>query len=221
MEKAVIPLAEPTANGNTTESEPDEGDSAWVSIETELGAEELSLFCQDVERLLRINPAYVFRRWDSVGDDAFDWVALNESNAREIDTRLFVERLPDGIVVTYATGLKTRTTFRVVPGLGDTAGAGTKLVITDDYSGTPEADRKKRMDEVDKSLVQWGHGLHRYFRQWKRWSGVAPWRWYMRFVWQPTRPLGRRIAFLLIMITALEFVVFLMVFTVFWLELDQ
>jgi hypothetical protein len=43
----------------------------------------------------------------------------------------------------------------------------------------------------------------------------------MRFVWQPMRPLGRRIAFLLIVITALEFVVFLMVFTVFWLELDK
>jgi hypothetical protein len=221
MKNGVKPPVEPTPNGSESGSEPDERDSAWVSIETELGVEELSLFCQDVERLLRINPAYVFRRWDTVGDDAFDWVALNESNAGEIDTRLFVEHLPDGIVVTYATGLKTRTTFCVAPGAGDTAGGGAKLVITDDYSGTPEADREKRMHEVDKSLTQWGHGLHRYFRQWKRWSGVAPWRWYMRRVWQPMRPLGRRVAFLLIAITALEFVVFLMVFTIFWLELGK
>ncbi len=219
MEKGVNPVAEPAANANRTGSEPDERDAAWVAIETELGAEELSCFCQDVERLLRINPAYVFRRWDVIGDDAVHWVALNESNAREIDTRLFVERLSDGIVVTYTTGLKTRTTFRVVPGPGHTAGGGAKLVITDDYGGTPEADRKKRMDEVDKSLVQWGHGLHRYLRQWKRWSGVALWRWYMRRVWQPMRPMARRIVFLLIIITALEFIVFLMVFTIFWLEL--
>lgn len=219
MEKGVNPVAESAANANRTGSEPDERDAAWVAIETELGAEELSCFCQDVERLLRINPAYVFRRWDVIGDDAVHWVALNESNAREIDTRLFVERLPDGVVVTYTTGLKTRTTFRVVPGPGHSTGGGAKLVITDDYGGTPEADRKKRMDEVDKSLVQWGHGLHRYLRQWKRWSGVALWRWYMRRVWQPMRPMARRIVFLLIIITALEFIVFLMVFTIFWLEL--
>ena len=221
MENGEKPLAEPGANGNTIGSEPDERDAAWVAIQTELAVDELVRFCQDVERLLRINPAYVFRRWEAVGDDAFDWVALNESNSHEINTRLFVEHLPDGIVVSYANGLKTRTTFRVTPGPGDAAGDGAKLVITDDYSGTPEAAREKRMDEVDKSLVQWGHGLHRYFRQWKRWSGVAPWRWYMRRVWQPMRPLGRRVAFLLIAITALEFVVFLMVFTVFWLELDK
>jgi len=220
MDKGVNPLAEPTPSANGTGSEPDERDLAWVAIETELGAEELSRFCQDVERLLRVNPAYVFRRWEAVGDDAFHWVALNESNACEIDTRLFVERLPDGVVVTYATGLKARTTFRVEPGPGHTAGGGAKLVITDDYGGTPEADRTKRMDEVDKSLIQWGHGLHRYLRQWKRWSGVALWRWYMRRVWQPMRAMARRIVFLLIVVTALDFIVFLMVFTIFWLELE-
>ena len=74
---------------------------------------------------------------------------------------------------------------------------------------------------MDKSLIQWGHALHRYLRQWKRWSGVAPWRWYMRRVWQPMRPMARRIVFLLIMVTALEFIGFLMVFTIFWLELDK
>jgi hypothetical protein len=130
-----------------------------------------------------------------------------------------VERLPDGIVVTDTTGLKTRTTFRVVPAPGDTTGGGAKLVITDNYGGTPEADRKKRMDEVDKSPVQWGHGLHRYLRQWKRWSGVVLWRWYMRRVWQPMRPTARRTVFQLLIITALEFIVFLMVFIIFWLEL--
>jgi hypothetical protein len=219
MEKGVKPLAHPTASANSIGAKPDEGDVAWVTIETELGAEELTRFCQDVERLFRINPAYVFRRWEAVGDDSVHWVALNESNAREIDTYLSVEPLPDGIAVTYATGLKTRTTFRVEPGPGHAAGGNAKLVISDDYGGTPEADRKKRMDEVDKSLVQWGHGLHRYLRQWKRWSGVGLWRWYMRRVWQPMRPMARRIVFLLIVITVVEFIIFLMVFTIFWLEL--
>ena len=216
-------MAEPTAGADGSGHDPDQRDAAWVTVETGLGVEELCRFCQDVERLLQINPAYVFRRWEKVGDGVFRWGGRNQSNAREIDTRLSVEPLPDGIAVTYTSGLKTRTTFRSVPDPAEDGdgGGGARLVVTDDYGGTSEAERQRRMDEVDKSLVQWGHALHRYLRQWKRWSGVAPWRWYMRRVWQPMRPMARRIVFLLIMVTALEFIGFLMVFTIFWLELEK
>lgn len=206
----------PTSDREPEVPEPEENDAAWVVVQTGLGAEELLDFCQDVERLFRINPAYVFRRWEDLGGDLFHWAALNESNEREIDTRFSVERLSDGLAVTYASGLKTRTIFRVEPG----AGAGARLVVTDDYGGTPEAEREARMDEVDTSLNSWGHGLYKYLRQWRRWSGLAPWRWYMRRVWQPMRPMARRIAFLLIVITALEFVGFLAVFAIFRLNLE-
>jgi hypothetical protein len=43
----------------------------------------------------------------------------------------------------------------------------------------------------------------------------------MRKIWQPMKPMARRITFILIMITLVEFVLFLMVFTIFWLELDK
>jgi hypothetical protein len=207
---------EPTSDTEPDASEPEENDAAWVVVETGLGADELLRFCQDVERLFRINPAYVFRRWENLGDGVFRWAALNESNEREIDTRFSVERLPDGLAVTYASGLKTRTIFRVEPG----GGASARLVVTDDYSGTPEAEREERMAEVDTSLNSWGYGLHKFLRQWKRWSGLAPWRWYMRRVWQPMRPMARRIVFLLIVITALEFLGFLLVFAIFRLNLE-
>ncbi|MDH3594617.1 MAG: hypothetical protein OEM93_07165 [Rhodospirillales bacterium] len=208
---------EPTPDTDASEAE--ENDAAWVVVETGLEAEELFGFCQDVERLFRINPAYVFRRWEDLGGGIVRWAALNESNDREIDTRFSVERLPHGLAVTYASGLKTRTTFRVEPG-GGPGGGGAKLVVTDDYSGTPEAEREARVDEVDTSLNSWGYGLHKYLRQWRRWSGLAPWRWYMRRVWQPMRPMARRIVFLLIVITALEFVGFLLVFAIFRLNLE-
>lgn len=196
--------------------DPEENDAAWIVVETGLEADELLRFCRDVERLFRINPAYVFRRWEYLGHGVVRWAARNESNDREIDTQFSVERLPDGIAVTYASGLKTRTIFRVEPGNG----AGAKLVVTDDYSGTPETERKERMDEVDTSLNSWGYGLHNYLRQWRRWSGLAPWRWYMRRVWQPMRPMARRIVFLLIVITILEFLGFLVVFAIFRLNLQ-
>ncbi len=208
---------EPTPDTDASEAE--ENDAAWVVVETGLEAEELFGFCQDVERLFRINPAYVFRRWEDLGGGIIRWAALNESNDREIDTRFSVERLSHGLAVTYASGLKTRTTFRVEPG-GGPSGGGAKLVVTDDYSGTPEAEREARKGEVDTSLNSWGYGLHKYLRQWRRWSGLAPWRWYMRRVWQPMRPMARRIVFLLIVITALEFVGFLLVFAIFRLNLE-
>jgi hypothetical protein len=211
---------EPTPDSEPEVPEPEENDAAWVIVETRLGADELFDFCQDVERLFRINPAYVFRRWEDLGGGVFRWAALNESNEHEIDTRFSVARLPDGLAVTYASGLKTRTTFRVQPGDGPGGGAGARLVVTDDYSGTPAAEREERMDEVDTSLNSWGHGLHKYLRQWRRWSGQAPWRWYMRHVWQPMRPMARRIVFLLIVITVLEFVGFLLVFAIFRLNLE-
>ncbi len=216
-------MSEPAAGANASGPGQDQGDAAWITVETGLEVEELCRFCQDVERLLRINPAYVFLNWEDLGGGVFYWAARNESNAREIDTRLSVERLPDGIAVTYASGLKTQTTFRAMPDLGEDGGGGggARLVVTDDYGGTHEAERERRMDEVDKSLMQWGHALHRYLRQWKRWSGMAAWRWYMRRVWQPMRPMARRIVFMLIIVTALEFFGFLMIFTIFWLELDK
>jgi hypothetical protein len=81
----------------------------------------------------------------------------------------------------YEAGLKTATEFRIEPPGGPDdkadAGAGAALVVIDDYSGTPEAGRQARTSEIDKSLVWWGHDLHRYLRHWARWSGFGPWRW--------------------------------------------
>jgi hypothetical protein len=43
----------------------------------------------------------------------------------------------------------------------------------------------------------------------------------MTRVWQPMSPMARRVVFLLIVITAMEFAAFLMVMTIFVLELDK
>ncbi len=63
--------------------------------------------------------------------------------------------------------------------------------------------------------------LHRYLRRWKRWSWLPGWKFYMRHVWQPMKPMARRISFILIVVTLAEFIVFLLVFAIFWLELDK
>lgn len=195
----------------------DGGDAAWVTIETPLTADALLAFCRhDVERLFRINSLLKFEEWRQVAENEHRVHLRNLVNDKELETGLHVEPLADGLRVTYDNGLKTMTTFRV-----EGKGVGAQLVVTDDYSGTPIEERQARTDEVDQSLVQWGHDLHRYLARWSRWSRLAPWRWYMTRFWQPMTPLARRVVFLLIVISAMEFAVFLMVLAIFVLELDK
>ncbi len=188
-----------------------------MTIETPFDATELRLFLDDVERLYRINSLLVFEEWRQIGDSQYRLRAKNLSNDKSLETNLDVETAGDGITVRYSDGLRTATTFRVDPRPDNTA----TLTVTDDYTGTSRDEREARIDEVDKGLVQWGMSLHRYLHRWKRWSWVPGWKFYMRRVWQPMKPTARRITFILIMVTVAEFVAFLLVLSIFLLELDK
>jgi hypothetical protein len=200
-----------------TSTPQDERDAAWVTVETPLPAAALLQFCRaDVERLFRINSLLRFDEWRRTSENGHRVRLRNLSNDRPLETDLHVEPLPDGLRVVYGGGLKTRTDFQIAEAAG-----GATLTVTDDYSGTPLEERTARADEVDRSLMQWGHDLHRYLARWSRWSRYAPWRWYMNRIWQPMTPVGRRVVFALVVISALEFFAFLMVMTIFVLELES
>ncbi len=194
-----------------------EDDSAWVTIETAFDAKGLSGFMDDVERLFRINSLLVFENWQSLGDGEYQFKARNLSNDKTVTTGFKAVRKEDTLMVTYSEGLKTTTTFR----MDSKPDGSVDLTIIDDYGGSPTDERLARIDEVDKSLIQWGRDLRLYLLAWKKWAWLPGWKWYMRRVWQPMRPMARRICSMLIVITLLEFFVFLMVFTIFWLELDK
>jgi hypothetical protein len=192
-------------------------DSAWVIIETPFDADRLRRFVGDIERLYRINSLLEFEELSQTGEREYRMKARNLSNGMSLETDLKVRTEKNRLVVTYSNGLKTSTTFRV----DAKADGKAQLVVTDEYGGTSSEEREARIDEVDKSLVPWGRDLHRYLRLSKRWSLVPGWKFYMRRVWQPMKPSARRICYLVSMITLIEFVVFLMIFSVFWLELDK
>ncbi len=127
-------------------------DAAWVTIETPLSADALLAFCrEDVERLFRINSLLRFDEWRQVAENEHHIRLRNLVNDKELETGLHVAPLADGLRVSYDSGLKTGTAFRV-----EAAEGGARLVVTDDYSGTPAAERQARTNEVDQSLVQWG-----------------------------------------------------------------
>ena len=191
-----------------------ERDAAWVSVATPLPASELRELCADIERLYRINPLLEFSQWRNISPDRFHMSGTNTANARPFDLDCTVKHLKDGFEVRYDSGLKRFTRFRI-----EDAASGARLVVTEDYGRLPEEQRKARIDEVDTTLVPWGNALWRYFRQWRRWSWLPPWRWYMTRYWQSMKPSARRIVSLILLVTIAEFIAFLFVFTIFWLEM--
>jgi len=189
-------------------------DASWVIVDTPLSLPALREFCADIERLFRINPYLEFQHWQPTGADRIHAKFRNLSNQQMAELDLRVEReSEDAFALIYRAGIKARTRFVL-----EAAGAGSRLTITDDYAGMPPAEREQRLHEVDKSLPAWGWALHEYLRRERRWGGCAPWRWYMRRWWLPMTPRARRITYMLVLLTAAELVLVLLVATIYWIE---
>lgn len=215
MNTETLPSPPGQETGNS-QADNSSGDSAWVSVDTKLNLETLAAHCRDVEGLLRVNPYLDFTEWRETSPGRYHFKAKNLSNDQDIDTAVREEISTDGIRLLFESGIKTSTYFKLEPIEG-----GSRLTITDDYSGTPAEVRKDRVAEVDKSLVQWGNYLHRYFSQWRKWGWCPPWRWYMRGFWRKMKPMGRRITFILWIITLFELGTALLIAIFFILGLDR
>lgn len=125
-------------NDDTAPSESQ--DAAWASIQTPLDTSALHAFCLDIERLFRINPYLEFETWEQRGENQYHFSGRNSSQepAFEFALDLEVEPLSDGVVIRYAQGLKTSTTLLIEP-----VDKGSKLTITEDYSGSSEEERNE------------------------------------------------------------------------------
>lgn len=178
-------------------------DSAWVSVATSLPPDGLLELLRDPQRLMRLNPLWVFESWDGAGPDAVRFRIDNQSNGQIWETTARLVRLPDGLRLDYADGVKASTLFRVEP-----AETGSQLWIVEDYGRLSEAERAARVAEVDRSLTPWGGALYRHLRAWSRWSGFGPWRWYVERHWLRMKPLSRRIVRLLLWVTVAELALF-------------
>lgn len=178
-----------------------DNDTAWASINTPLSMLELKEFCQDIERLFRINPMLEFKQWKQLGDQLFHFNGKNISQETpfEFETDLTAQYTDDGLYIQYDQGIKSSTTLKIEP-----SEYGSKLTITDQYQQLPVEQRKEHLPEVDQSITIWAEYLQRYLINWKRFSKFGPWRWYMRRVWQPMKPMGRRITYILLWVSVVE-----------------
>ena len=186
---------------NMTEAPIAADDAAWASINTPLDVQELMTFCQDVERLFRINPMLEFKSWNNITDNHYRMDVINSSQAEpfELDVEVQVEHQPDGLVFKYNNGIKKETVIKVEP-----SEFGSKLSLIDNYDGLSVEERDTQLQQVDKSLINWLDYLQRYLIMWKKWSRFGWWRWYMKRVWQPLKPSGRRIVYMFWWISLVE-----------------
>ena len=189
-------------------------DKAWTTIPTTLRPEELRDFCRDLERLYRINPYMEFRVWKEIAPGQVHTEFRNLSNKQDCSLDLTLAPESDNAFnVHYAQGVKAVTRFEILA-----TAPGSNLTITDDYSRLSAEERTRCLDEVDRSLPAWGQAIFDYLRRHRRWGWIAPWRWYMRWVWVPMKPSARRIVWLLVLITLVEFLFFVFVALIWWLE---
>jgi len=198
-------------------------DAAARAVPTRFEPAELAKRCQDIEVLLRLNPYYFFKHWERKADNAFHAEFLNKSNDQTVTVDLDVSTGVHGeTMVTYSEGVKLRTIF-LIEAAPDTGPKGPRslLVVVDDYSRFSEAERKERLNEVDKSLAAWAEALRVYFIRQKRWSWLPGWRWYIRRLWIRMNPSARRIVWWIYIISVVEFFFFLFVLFIYVLEQSQ
>ncbi|MHB1292349.1 MAG: hypothetical protein ACYCY5_09205 [Sulfuricella sp.] len=201
-------------------------DSAWISVDLPLSPGEVYTFIQKIERLFRLNPHLEIKSWqeDAPGSiypgKQIRLDSLNEMNGMQQSMTLSVSDVhPDvSFSLSYDRGLKQATVF-TVQGLTP---ASCRLVVKEHYPAQiSAAEREARLNEVDKSLVPWGAAIRSYFIRRARWGWLPFFSWFQDAFWLKMPPRQRRIARLIIWTTALEFVVFLFVFVIYWLELGR
>jgi len=194
----------------------DAGDQARAETDIPLAADDLFAFIADIERLFRLNPHLEIETWQAA-PGGFHLAAKNETNECRVDTvaHIALERQARSITIRYETGLKRFTTLSVLPD-----GAGSRLVAVDHYP-VIEDPQDPRVAEVDRSLVPWIAAIRHHLVRRARWGGMPGWRWWNEGFMLAMPPRQRRIVRMILWVSVLEFIVFLFVAAIFWLERQQ
>ncbi|RPI40698.1 MAG: hypothetical protein EHM59_21455 [Betaproteobacteria bacterium] len=189
-------------------------DEAWVSVESRASLAQARRLCDSVERLFRINPYLEIQSWQERDADGCRVSLRNLSNG-QAQTLVFRVSRPaeDKILLSYETGLKRESRIELEP-----FEHGSRVKITDDYSGRPVTERHARVSEVDHSLTAWGHALRGYLERERRFGRIALWRWFLDRVWLRMKPSARRISVVVTLLTLAELVLVVLVALVYWLE---
>ena len=199
-------------------------DAAWISVDLPSPSGEVYAFTQKLERLFRLNPHLEIKSWQEetsgkiFSGKQFRIETFNEMNRHNQKMVLSVNDVQPDVKfsLNYDSGLKQATIF-TVQSLAPNA---SRLMVKELYPAEMStAERQQRLSEVDRSLLPWGAAIHGYFKRRARWGWFPFYDWLQDGFWLGMLPRQRRIARMIIWTTVLEFVVFLFVFIIYWLEL--
>lgn len=212
----------PSANGQNMPgaAAEDQKDTAWVTIEIPVAPRKLFDFLQNTERMFRLNPYLDIREWKQLASGKqFHLKALNEMNGITYDLVATVEptNSDTSMLLSYDKGLKRALEITLKPGTS----TGSILTLREHYHSPTEENRDEQLKEVDHSLIHWASSIRRYLLGLEQWGWFLPYRWYLEHFWIGMRPFHRRIARMLLWVTIIEFVVFLFVFSIYWIELTR
>lgn len=189
------------------------GDNAWVRVEILASFDEAEAFCRNPEHLFRLNPCLDFEYWQWLSPTAAKVRWFNDSNQIHFQAELVFEVLATGWVCHWQEGIKARTRLEILA-----EPCKTILMITDEYADIDEAQKRARLQEVDKSLSAWGKGVRDYFQSIARYGWIPGGRFYLSSIWLGLKPRTRRILFMLSWATVADLALFLLVWMLFWLE---
>ena len=209
------PVSEPSVSDETQKN------TAWVAVEIPVHVNKLFDFLRNPERLFRLNPYLDIREWEEMSaTKQFHLKALNEMNGVTYDHLITIElvELNARILLSYDKGLKRALEISLLPGP-----SGTILTLREHYYPPPQSGeyQEEQLKEVDHGLLPWAASIRKYFFGLEKWGWLRPYRWYKESFWLGMRPTHRRISRMIIWVTVFEFVVFLFVFTIYWLELAR
>lgn len=190
---------------------------AWASIYTPLDVNELNHFCLDIIRLYRINPYLEFEKTEHITHNKYHFVGKNISQIPHFAFSVFldIKQTEQGYEISYSNGIKSNTILTIEASESSNDLVKSKLTISDVYQ--PD-QAKENMSSVDKSLITWMEEIQKYLLSWKKWSKYRLWRWYMKRIWQPMKPSGRRITYMLLWISAAEIALIALGVGIYFLE---
>ena len=192
-----------------------ESDAAWATVEISAPPRIVADLLDDPILLLRLNPCLEFdrlERLDSSSGKALHMAARNESNGCRVDTGVVVVEEPERscVALRYLAGVKRESRFQL-----ESLAGGSRLTITEVYSPPPEGSAEAHLAEVDRSLIPWTAAIRRHSERQARFGFLPGFRWLTRRFWPSMSPQHRRIAWLIIWTSAVEFVIFAAVLAVY------
>ena len=182
-------------------------DAAWVKIVSRIDAQSLMDFCQNIERLFRLNPYLNLESWTMPAHNLIDAKWQNSSNINEftVETNIEVSYLPNEIRLRYSCGLKKETSLLI-----RALEQGSSLTVIDDYSsGENQTEDPAVSDQIDRSLQAWGASLRSFLFHYHYLRKIPGIELVVDRFWIRLSTMARRITYLLVVITIFELILLL------------